>query len=92
MQGDYGRATEYYAQALAIARELGERRSESIALGNLGLVALGRQDYERAREHYTQALVMARQLGDQDRMGYTLTGLGEAHAGVEQLDAAASAL
>ena len=35
--GEPRKAIEYYEQALAIAREIGDRRGEGLALGNLGL-------------------------------------------------------
>jgi len=92
MQGDYAHALAYYADALVIARELGERRSESIALGNLGLLACDQQEYATALAHYTDALALARALGDRDRIGYALTGLAEARAGVGQFADAETAI
>jgi tetratricopeptide (TPR) repeat protein len=35
--GDARKAIEFYEQALAIAREIGDRRNEGAWLGNLGL-------------------------------------------------------
>ncbi|NIN29083.1 MAG: tetratricopeptide repeat protein, partial [Hydrogenophaga sp.] len=36
--GEVGRAIEYYEQALAIAREIGDRRGEAFHCWNLGLL------------------------------------------------------
>ncbi len=55
-QGRYAEAAEYYAQSLAIARELGDHAGESWTLGNLGNLARGQGRYAEAAEYYTQSL------------------------------------
>ena len=62
--GDARKAIEYYEQALAIAREIGDRRGEGTALGNLGLAYAALGDARKAIEYYEQALAIAREIGD----------------------------
>ena len=60
-----GAAIGYYEQALAISREIGDRRGEGHDLGNLGL-ALRRPGRRRgaAIGYYEQALAISREIGD----------------------------
>jgi CHAT domain-containing protein len=61
---DRDRAEESFRQALEIARQSGERRSESVALGELGLVAWEfDRDRARALDFYDQAATIAREIG-----------------------------
>ena len=53
-----------YEQALAIAREIGDRRGEEVNLGNLGLAYAALGETRRAIAFYEQALAIAREIGD----------------------------
>lgn len=61
--GDMRRATEYSDQAIAIARELGDRHAEAIRLQNLGLALLRLADAEpdQRRTHLSRAADALRQ-------------------------------
>ena len=63
------RARERFEQALALARALGDRWTEGLALGSLGeaLLGLGRLDEARTRLRASRAL--ARELGDRQSEG-----------------------
>jgi len=74
--GDPRRAIADYEQALAIAREIGDRRGEGNHLGNLGN-AYYRLGYpSQAIEYHQQALAIAREIGDRRREGNHLDSLG----------------
>jgi non-specific serine/threonine protein kinase len=60
-QADFAQATRFHAQALALARALGDREAEAFALNNLGAQALGRGDFEEARDQYEACIVIARE-------------------------------
>jgi CHAT domain-containing protein/tetratricopeptide (TPR) repeat protein len=61
---DRERADESFRQALAVAQQAGDRRSESVALGELGLVAWEfDRDRARALELYERAAAIAREIG-----------------------------
>jgi len=77
---DHGRSDEAgteYSAALAIAREVGDRRGEGIALSKLGgLHAQGQRPLEAGRL-YEEALVLARERGDRRIEGVALSGLAD---------------
>ena len=77
---DYRQAIELHTQALAIARDIGDRHGESRDLGNLGLCQYCLGDYRQAIELQTQALVLARDTGDRQNEGLALGNLGNCHA------------
>jgi tetratricopeptide (TPR) repeat protein len=66
-----------FGQALTLARHLGDRRGEVVALWGLGEVERLVAEFGQAREYYTQALTLARHLGDRRGEADALWGLGE---------------
>jgi tetratricopeptide (TPR) repeat protein len=86
------RAIEVWEQALALHRELGDRRSEvAVALRHLGNGYAELGEPRRATEFYEQALATARELGDRRREGTTLHNLSLAHEKLGDLPAAIQA-
>ena len=79
------RAIEYYEQALAISREIGDRRGEGNDLGNLGTAHHGLGEVRRAIEYYEQALTVAREIGHRRNEGTWLGNLGSAYAGLGEV-------
>ena len=77
--GDYRQAVDLYTRALAIARDIGDRRGEGSALGNLGICHLSLGDYQRAVDLYTRALAIARETGNRRGEGSALGNLGGCH-------------
>ena len=55
--GETRKAIEFYEQALMIAREIGDRRGEGNALGNLGIAYADLGETRKAIEFYEQALI-----------------------------------
>src|SRR5262249_25501295 len=76
MLGQTEQALEHLPQALAIAREIGDRTGEGRWLGNLGTIYLARGQTQQALEHTQQALAIARETGDRTREGVWLGNLG----------------
>ena len=70
------RAIEYCEQALAIAREIDDRRNEGICLNNLGEAYGDLGQVERAIEYYQQGLAIAREIGDRRGEGNRAWNLG----------------
>ena len=58
------KAIGYYEQQLAIVREIGDRRGEGSALGNLGLAYRELGEPARARVLLEQALAIGREIED----------------------------
>lgn len=69
-------AEREYIEALAAAHEVGDRETEAVALGNLGLVYLQRWDLERAEQHFEQAVKTYCQMGDRLSEAAFLGNLG----------------
>ena len=57
------RAADAFRQSLAIARELGDRRSTAELLGNLAIVALDRKQLDTAQALVTEALQIKTEMG-----------------------------
>ena len=72
--GQKPKALEYYEQALALLREVGDRAREGTTLNNLGAVydTLGQKP--KALEYYEQALVLTREVGDRAMEADTTLG------------------
>ncbi len=60
--GQYEKAIDHHMQALAISREIHDRRGEGSRLGNLGNAYNSLGQYEKAIDHYMQALAVFDQL------------------------------
>jgi non-specific serine/threonine protein kinase len=64
LQGDRPRAREYFAESLAIARAIGNRRLTAQALGSLALVIHDQADYAEASSLYGECLALCRSIDD----------------------------
>ena len=65
-------AIQFYEQCLTIAREVGDRRSEGNALGNLGSAYKSLGETRRAIQFYEQQLAIVREIGDRRGEGTAL--------------------
>ena len=73
--GEARKAIEYYERALAIAREIGDRRNQGVHLCNQGLVFLPKGNAQGHRV-LSEALAIARDIGDRRNEGVPLGNLG----------------
>ena len=76
---NYRDAISIHGDALAAARETGDRAGEANASHNLGAALWRSGDYEQAIARLTEALVLRRSLGDRAGEGDTLTNLSGTH-------------
>ena len=76
MQGDYPRAGALSEEALALERELGDKRGTASSLNNLGNVASDQGDYLQAMALHKEALALQRELGDKGGAAGSLNNLG----------------
>jgi tetratricopeptide (TPR) repeat protein len=74
-QQRWDEAARCYEEALAIRREVNDRRGEGVTLTNLGGVAERQGRLEEAVHHYRAALSIAREVGDRVGEGHTLNKL-----------------
>ena len=82
--GRVGEAIRCYEQALAIAREIGNRSGEGTWLGNLANCYSTLGQTRRAIELYEQALAIAREIGDRSGEGTRLGNLAICYASLGQ--------
>ena len=79
-------ATVNYQAALAIHRELGNRRSEGISHINLGDLSRDLQQSGQAMSHYENALRILREVGARRFEGIALVSLASLHQELGELD------
>jgi CHAT domain-containing protein/Tfp pilus assembly protein PilF len=75
-RSDFALAKAAYETALELVREIGDRRGEARALGNLGVVYGSLGDYAKARDYHERHLELARALGDRAGEARALGNLG----------------
>jgi tetratricopeptide (TPR) repeat protein len=78
--GDYRQAIDLHTQALAIARDIGNRQSEGNALGNLANCHMMLGDCQLAIDLHTEALTIFRDIGHRGGDSTQLINLGNCHA------------
>jgi tetratricopeptide (TPR) repeat protein len=78
--GEYRRAIDLYTQALDIARDVSDRRTEGDVLRRLGACHASLGEYRRAIELYTKAVAVARDTSELQGEGTALGNLGNCHA------------
>ena len=76
---DYKEAISYQQQHLAVARSVGDRQSEGISLGNIGLNYYLLGNYAQSIDYCEQSLAIVREIGDRRAEGAALGNLGLAH-------------
>jgi tetratricopeptide (TPR) repeat protein len=62
--GQNQEALDQFQRALSIVRDLGDKRGQGVALGNLGAAYGNLGDIRKAVEFHERALAMAREIGD----------------------------
>ena len=75
-QEQYQRAINFYQQALAIARDIGDRAGEAIYLNNIGIAYKSLGQHQKAIEFYLQQLAIAQEIGDRFLEAAALNNLG----------------
>lgn len=86
--GDYVEARAQLQHALALRRELGDRKGEADARAALALIDTRRGDNDAAREELGLVLELYREIGDRDGEAATRHSLAGLHHGEGELDAA----
>jgi len=88
---DAGRSAEarvHFKKALALNRELGDRRAEGKALNSLGSLHSSQGRMDEAKADYDGALAIHREVGNRSGEGYVLGNLGSLHLSRGQGDEA----
>ena len=79
-QGRMEEAKTHLQGALAVHREVGNRRNEGVVLGNLGILHQEQGRMEEAKAHLQGALAVHREVGNRHFEGYLLGQLARVHA------------
>ena len=79
------RQRECYEQALAIRRDVKDRRGEGDTLSNLGKLYRKKGQSEKANERYEQSVAISRELGDRLVEAHRLYNMAELSAGLSKL-------
>jgi len=77
--GEYKQAIDYYQQSLTIAREIGDRWGESIALCNLGETFIKLERYSEALEKLQLALEICKAISNRSTEALTYKNLATLH-------------
>jgi predicted ATPase/DNA-binding winged helix-turn-helix (wHTH) protein len=86
--GHYATAVRLHEAALALQRQLGNRRGEAIVLNNLCVIARDQYDHPAVERHGRASLAIAREIGDRNLEGLGLMHLGTALRGQDRAAAA----
>jgi len=78
--GEKQKALEYYTQALALRRVVGDRAGEATTLNNIGWVYSDLGEKQKALEYYTQALAIFRAVGNRAGEATTLYNIGAVYS------------
>jgi tetratricopeptide (TPR) repeat protein len=80
-KGEYAQARQALNEAMALAREAGDKSKMARALGILGGLAYSQGDFAVAREHLEESLALSREIAAKREVSSALTSLGlVAHA------------
>ncbi|OQY52113.1 MAG: hypothetical protein B6247_17800 [Candidatus Parabeggiatoa sp. nov. 2] len=77
--GDYPKALDFFQQALAIFRDIGDKSGQGKVLTNIGVVYKNLGDYPKALDFFQQALAIFRDIGDKSGQGTNLGNIGSVH-------------
>lgn len=86
--GRYAEAEQVQQRSLELARRLGDRVREGIALGNLGCLYLRTGPWTTALRHFEQDLAIAREVGDSHQEARVLGNIGDVHERLGRYDEA----
>lgn len=75
--GRYEEARGHLEESLAIAREIGDKRSIALTLQPLGIAYHGQGDLVTARRHFEEGLVLAREIGNKREVAAALIALAQ---------------
>lgn len=91
-QGSIEEARSHLEQALAVAREVGDKHIEGETLGDLGLFYAKLNEPDQARSHLEAGCSILREIGSLDDLAKLLCSRGEYECRLNDLAAAGAAL
>lgn len=76
----YAEAEEHYSAMLKLARELGRKSGEALALQRLGVLAKDMDDDVRSEDFYRRCLALKEELGDEEGQAQIHNNLGSIYS------------
>jgi DNA-binding SARP family transcriptional activator len=89
--GEHDKAVDLCQQSLELWTELGSPHAQANCHDCLGYSTFHRGEHEQAFEHFQRAIDTFRELGDGFNQATSLARLGDAHAALDDMDAARAA-
>lgn len=83
--GHLSRALTNYLQALVLAQEVNDVKSQAVILSNLGSVYWKMKNFSMAMKYFEQSLSLSRKLGDKKAESSVLTSLASVYEGIGDL-------
>lgn len=59
-QNEYGKAEEYQIKALAITKQISDKKGEAACYGNLGTMYYSLGEYRKTHEYHRKAIVITK--------------------------------
>jgi len=88
IQGEYDQAVEVLEKAIAIAKQLKDKRLEARVLNNFGHIYRERGDLANALNYFGTALEINEELGDEFSQSINLTSISNLHYDLNDFDSA----
>ncbi len=77
--GDAHESIEYYKQALAIARKVGDKRGKCASFDNMGFALINTGDYQKAKDVLLQGLQIIDEISDLEGQVHIRWGLAQSY-------------
>ena len=85
---DYAKAKEHHEKALAITKEIGDRKGEATCYANLGTAFQPLGDYVRAKKYREKSLALQKKIGDKQGEAASYGNLGTVFHSLGEFDKA----
>ncbi len=73
----FKKAMDYYLKALAMAKEVGDKKNIASAIGNIGIAYDNQGDHEKALDYYFQTLKIQEEVGNKGNIALWLGNIGD---------------
>lgn len=74
--GDLEKSLAHHVQAVSLAQELGEKKSEAQFISGIATIFYRMRDYEQSEFYFLKAFELKRELGDSVSVGFSLINYG----------------
>lgn len=79
IQSDYDAALAHYERALAVRKEINDKKGIAGAYNNMGLIYSDKGDYDSALKYFEKSLAIKKKVGDQNGVANSLGNIGSVY-------------